>query len=628
MSEFTIVMHKSNHPSARLHLRNTYASHEQFAKNSHSVSVIKEGFSLAADLTDRHNGDIYLEENNYPHNNRSFVISFGWCYRLGTEANQFRVKDMIKFLQSHRSKAMPDVDMLSGVYSLLSYDHLSETLWICTDMWAQHGFYYGSNDEKVVVSSKASIVADTLNACIDGISYLSLLRDTGIPPGRTLYCDVWRATCGRGLHFDIKSRTARLVQVQPLYRTPENINFDEAVEQSIDVLARVCPSAASRPSTVVDLTGGNDSRLMAATLLSSQGGRIGKHVTFRVVGDEKHPDVIVARQIASNFGWNLKRNSRTIEEEYSARSLSHACLLSDGNYLPMKVHGRLTQELSLWDSVDGLVGSLGGELFRDFFWRHELLNLGRTNRVNFDALLKHRLYVSNDVDVTHVSQGQLNLNDHNLCLLKPYEMIDSAAPDVENVYKLDIIYLHKLMNRSYCWILSDLRKLILPFLSHEITSISLKTPWRFRLHRKLVTAAVEKMNPVLSAIPTDTGAPMRPLRFFTLGAYAKHTVNDFRMAYKLHFSNKKPTRKQTALSLPSEWLDIIKQSGSHQNGLAIQSTINGTNANDYSTLSAIQHREIQALLMVRSLTRHYKGISTSLSFGGRDASFLQSTCNL
>lgn len=627
MSDFTVVMHKTNRANAHSRERDTYASQRVFTKSSHALNIITDNFSLSADLTDRRNGDLYIEENSDPQN-KSFVMSFGWCYRCGNNANQFEKRAMFEFLQSHRSKTIPDIDELSGIYTLLSYDHLGETLWICTDMWAQHGFYYGSNDSKVVVSSKASIVAEALNASIDGVSYLSLLRDTGIPPGRTLYSDVWRVTCGRGLYVDLKNRTARMVQMQPLYQTPQNITFNEAVDQLIDVLARVCPSAASGPPTVVDLTGGNDSRLMAAALSSSQGGRIGKQVTFKVVGEEDLPDVMIARQIANKFGWTLQRISRWTEEAYSAKSLLEASILSDGNYLPKNIHSRRTQESEHSGSLIGLVGSLGGELFRDFFWRHEFLKMGRTNRVNFDALLKHRLYASNDVDVVHISDGQLTLHDHNLSLLSPYQTIASAAPDVQNVYKLDIIYLHKLMSRSYCWVLSDLRKLILPFLSHEVTSFSLRTPWEFRAHRKLITAAVEKISPALSAIPTDTGAPMRPLRLSSLGSYTKYTVNDLWSAYKRHFSSKKPAQKQSPSSIPPEWLDVFEQSCASKGGRNIPLSMKKTRALDNGDLSATQYREIQALLLVQSLTQHYKGISQSLSFGGRDAHFAEATCLL
>lgn len=627
MSEFTVVMNKSARTNANSGERDTSASQRVFTRSSHALNIITDNFSISADLGDRHNGDFYIEESNDPQN-KSFVISFGWCYRCGDNASKFGEKAMFEFLQSHRSKTTPDVDALSGIYTLLSYDHVSETLWVCTDMWAQHGFYYGSNDSKVVVSSKASIVAMALNASIDGVSYLSLLRDTGIPPGRTLYSDVWRATCGRGLHIDLKNRTARMVQVQPLYRTPQNITFDEAVDQLIDVLVRVCPSAASGPSTVVDLTGGNDSRLMATALSLSQADGIGKQVTFKVVGEEGLPDVMIARQIANTFGWTLQRISRKTEESYSDKSLLEASILSDGNHLPKNVHSRRTHESKFSSRLIGLVGSLGGELFRDFFWRHEFLKTGRTNRVDFNALLRHRLHANNDIDVRRFSDGQLTLHDHNLALLSPYQTIASAVPDVQNVYKLDIIYLHKLMGRSFCWILSDLRKMILPFLSHEVTSFSLRTPWEFRAHRRLITAAVERACPVLSAISTDKGAPMRPLRLSSIGSYAKYTVLDFWTAYKRHFSTKAPAQKPNPLSIPSEWLDVFGESWVSKSGCNIPLSMDITRIRGDRSLSLTHYREIQALLLVQSLTQYYKGISPWLSFNGRDANFTSTTYQL
>jgi hypothetical protein len=428
---------------------------------------------LSADLTPRHNGAIYMESGHSP-TARSLVVSFGWCYRTGSRVNELTEADMSGLLHSHRSGAAPDVAALGGIFCTLSYDHLSESVWICTDMWAQHGYYYGSTSDIVVVSSKASIVADLLRAQMDGMSYLALLRGTGIPPGRTLYSNVWRVTCGRALHLDGSRRIARLVQVQPLHRAPLKVGFATALDQFIEVVTTVCPFAASRPSTVVDLTGGNDSRLMAAALASEQGSRVGKSVTFKVVGDETHPDVVIARQIAGLFGWSLRWNARPSDEGHSIDSLCKAALLGDGFQMPLAVGNRLLQETQHWGSFDAHVGSIGGELFRDFFWRHELHNVGRTNRVNFDALLRHRLYAAANVDPGRLSDGRITLADHNVALLQPYRLVVAALPEILNVYALDIIYLHKLMATSYCWILADLRKLILPFLSADVTKVSLR----------------------------------------------------------------------------------------------------------------------------------------------------------
>ncbi len=627
MSEFTVIMIRKKYRNSDFMYKYYNNPHGVFQENPHAVKIVKDGFSLSADLTTRHNGTIYIEENKNPEK-KSLVMSFGWCYRIGNRENQLEEEDMAIFLQSHRSETMQNIEVFSGVFCILSYDHFSESLWICTDMWAQHGFYYGSNPYMIVISSKASIVANYLSTNIDGISYLSLLRATDVPPGRTLYCNVWRVTCGRGLYLNTKSGVARLVQIQPLYRPIKRISFKDTVDQFIDVVTRVCPFAASRPSTTVDLTGGNDSRITCAALASAQRGRIGKQVTFKVVGEENHPDVIIARRIANIFDWTLRRNDEKLNQNYTIEQLHEAALLSDGQYILPDVLGRLVQEFKYWKSTDGLVNSLGGELFRDFFWRHELQRMGCTNKINFCALLKHRLHVSNDVDIRRISDGLLTIDDHNLYLLKPYMVIDSKLPDIKNVYKLDVIYLHKLMSKSFCWILSDLRKLIFPFLSSEITSFSLRIPWKFRVFRRLVTTAIEQIEPSLSLIPTDQGAPMSSLRSSTLMSYVRYMVSDIQSAYNRHYRKKRLNENRVSLSVPTHWLDIIANGIASKKSYTTEPVLIKIKKNHSQNLSKTQYREIQLLLLIELITEHYKGISQSLSFKGRDANFTDTTMSL
>lgn len=626
MSEFTVLLTRDPDKRQNLAPWGNTGPAGAFQANPHAATVVTQSLLLSADLTSRHNGATYLEDSDRP-TARSLVISFGWSYRTGSQVNELSESDMLAFLHSHRVGAVPDVAVLSGIFCIVSFDHISETLWVCTDMWAQHGYYYGSNADIIVVSSRASVVADLLKAPIDGMSYLALLRGTGIPPGRTLYSNVWRATCGRAVHLDGRRRTARLVQVQPLYQPPLAVSFAAALDEVTDVVSTVCPFAASRPSTVVDLTGGNDSRLMAAALASAGGSRVADQVTFKVVGDETHPDVVIAGQIAAMFGWSLQRNARPSDAGHSLDSLSGAAVLGDGFQPPLAVAKRLKQETQHWQSFDAHVGSIGGELFRDFFWRQELQNVGRTNRVNFDALLRHRLYAAANVDPGRLSEGRISLADHNAALLEPYRLVVGSLPEMLNVYALDIIYLHKLMATSYCWILSDLRKVILPFLSAAITRVSLRMPWKFRARRRLMTAAVRRLHPALAALPTDAGAPMTPLGLSTALAYGKYAFRDARSAYARHFKRKKP-QQQTSKSIPRDWLDFVTEDDGGGHPYDTRLFLSQVRASRDGSVSVEAYREIQALMQVRMLTRHYKGISRVLAFDGKDANFGESIWSL
>ena len=625
MAEFIAILCK---PGGEESFRQI-APHEDglgfYRLSPHAFKVVKPGFYLKADLTPRHNGTIWVEEHDDPAK-RSAVMTFGWCYKMGSGNNELTESEMAELVHLQRKNGTPNVDVLSGTYCLLSYDHVSESLWVCTDMWAQMGFYFGSNEDIAVAGSSAAEIADILNEKLDGISYLSHLRGTDFPPGRTLFANVWRATCGRALHLNLKNKIARVVQIQPLYHPPLRIGFKEAVERFIDVTSRVIPQAASDPSTCVDLTGGNDTRMSAAALAYAQGGKIGQQVLFRVTGSANHPDAVTAQRIADTFGWTLIRNDRDFPLDYSIESLQKAAILSDGKFNLSLILNRLIRETKFWETTGGLVGSLGGELFRDFNWRHELLNIGRTNRINYRAWLRHRLWASNDVDIKRVSAGRLNLEDHNEALIQPYRTVDQTLPDMKNVYKLDRFYHYKKMHSTWCWPISDLRKIILPFHCQEIARVSMAIPWHLRLGRRLITTGIQRMAPRLASIPTDKGAPMEPLRPGNFSNYINWLIADVRSNYARHFGKTKFTPiQQYQFTIAPFCLNIILN-GSHARQLyETDSILNQAKHDGIVGLTKSQNDEIQALLLAEMILRNYPKINPELSFDGEDAKISQTS---
>lgn len=612
MTEFTIKMALTNEVDDTLGSNIPCVSS---GENSCSLKIIDKGLQINAKFARHPFGKIWLSKTKKL-NERSAVVCFGWCYKIGSDENQVTDSDLSEFFDEHRKIEIPDFQKYSGNYSILSYDNINKTIWIVSDKWAQMGFFYGYNSKMIVVSSKASIVANNLHANIDGYSYISLLRCSTIQPGRSLYNNVWRITCGRGIYLDVKSKKAKLVQIHPLFQVPKYSSFKEALNDFVDIVPKVCQKASSLPGTVVDLTAGNDSRLTVASLISYYGKDIENKITFKVIGSEDDIDVIIARKIAKIYNLNLIWQERDLSEtDYSIDFLDEGILLSDGLFLPDPtfVCG-IFREKAYWKSYDNLVGSLGGELCRDFFWRHEMLNMGRSKRVNFDALLRHRLYASNDIDVKRISNSHLSIEEHNCSLLQPYKEIEKKYPDIKNVYKLDIIYLYKLMTKSMSWVYSDYRRNLLPFLTSEVTSITLRTPWLFRKNRKLVTAAVEKILPYLALIPANGTQPMMPMRITTLPQYLNYNIMDYYSAWTRHFcpSSKRIPKRY---SIPLGWLEVLPgQNLFYDTDRLIGKTKNNKGTN----LSMSEYRELAGLLLLDSLTSHFKNIKSEIYYAGSD----------
>ncbi|RJP82806.1 MAG: hypothetical protein C4524_00080 [Candidatus Zixiibacteriota bacterium] len=585
------------------------------------------GFLLEADLGPGRHGAVWLEPPRSPEG-RSAVVVFGWCYRIGSGRGDMNAEDLAWLLETHRQAGQPDLENLSGTFCLVSWDHRSGTMWISADLWGQQGFYYGSNRDEMVAGGRAEEVAQRLGASLDGFSYLSLLRGCEISPGRTLFAGVHRATPGRSLRLDLRARTARLVQTQPLFRPIQKIGFAEAVDQFVEVIQRVIPAAAEPPGTCVDLSGGNDTRMAAAVLAQARGGEIGRRATFRVAGPEGHKDVVTARRIAQTMGWNLVRDDRDSPLGYTEEALLQAARLSDGKFLLPAVMNRLAQERS-HPQATGLVGCLAGELFRDYFWRQEMLNLGRTNQLNYPAFLKHKFYASPEVEAARISRGRMRLEDHDEALLNPYRQLDQGLPPVRNVYKLDRFYHFKMMHSNWSWIVADSRKVIMPFHSHEISRVSMTIPWRLRLGRRIITTGIQRLEPRLAAIPTDDGAPMEPLGWRTWPRYLAWLAWDVHSAYMRHFGRRRPSPFPPAgFSVPQAGLEMIFAGRLLPHLYDVQPALQAAKATSGRDLKRPQYLELQALLLVEALSRVYPGLEPALDFETPGADILHPEVDL
>ena len=586
-----------------------------------------EGFELVARTEQRETDRIWLEPCNQPGQDRSFVVVFGWCYRISSDAPVLSDNDCGAILEAHRRHETINLDAFSGNYCILSYDHLADTLWCCSDLWALQGYYFGSDANTVTVGSRAALVANRLGARLDGYSYIAMLRGTYVVPGRTLFSGVHRSTCGVGLKLDFSKRSASLQRVGDIWQPVLDVSFAQALERSVAVVTSVCLRATSLPDTSVDLTGGNDTRLTAAVLSMPRGAEIGRRTTFKVHATEDHPDAVVARRVANEFNWTLRRFDppRGLSDD-AVDSLREAAVLSDGHRLPYDIAKGLSNERAHWAGYPHLVGSLGGEFFRDYYWRHELLNMARSPKVDYDALLAHKLYASPDVDFERVSRGRVSREDHDDYLKSAHRWIEADAPDLLNVYKLDRIFLQRYPFYYDHWRFSSLRTLKFPYLTAEALDVSLRIPWRFRRARRLQTRVLEKLQPRLTRIPSDAGAPMYPLRVNSIGAHAKFFVTDTYKAFSRHFLTRtRPGASNTERRLPESWLEHLRKSTKVVSDLGAELVV-ARALDAHSEMRGGEFRELQMILLVSLLKEIYPNLQIGLDFDQPEPLVLRTAC--
>ncbi len=192
-----------------------------------------------------------------------------------------------------------------------------------------------------------------------------------------------------------------------------------------------------------------------------------------------------------------------------------------------------------------------------------MLSLGRTNKVDYAALLAYRLYASRQVNSGLFGNNAPSLDEHDEVLLKPYRQIGQASDDLLNTYKLDAMYLHKLCyaaGNTQSWLMG-LRNIRLPLLSWEVTRLVLSIPWRLRANRRLILHIIERMNPKLSSIPNDKGEPMRSLMLTTMPSYIEAWLSTgARTVPRIiqRCTNRFEGRKGVATKPPpASWLSIV-----------------------------------------------------------------------
>lgn len=495
----------------------------------------------------------------------SFVYLLGWCYRIGSTHRSLSAEDFRDMLRRHRGGLPPCDEGLSGTYVAVVYDSETGRIAVQPDRWAMRSIYYAVSGARLVVSSRSVAVASVIGAEIDGHSALSLMRNAlHMPLGRSLFAGVHRVLCGCYLAIDTRNRRLALRRAASNFVPVRPGSFSHWAAELQEGLRPLARRLTDCESAVFDLTGGNDTRLLAAMISSENPGSPPNHLAWNVFGPEGDPDVAAARRVAQACHWNLRRLEPVPVADVEAEELIAAAVTSDGTCLVDEAFSRIRLERTQRGDFEWLVGGFAAEHLRGYWWKQEFLRLGRS-RVNYQALLDYRIRPSTTIEPKQLGANWPSRREHDQILLDAYERIGSTGKGIVNARMIDVLYMHRLCysgGNSHSWV-TGLREVRLPFMSWEFMSQVLSIPWKLRVGRRMMLRVIEKFNPNLGGIPTEWGGPMRPLGFRTLPLYLKTALKTGALAARVIVRRRVGLlggrQVVTKIAPPRSWLELVRQ---------------------------------------------------------------------
>jgi hypothetical protein len=473
-------------------------------------------------------GSTLWREKERPEFEGSFVKIMGWCYRISTCQASLSVEDYRQMLETVRAGKPPLDDDFGGNFVVLAYDAQRQRLAIQPDRLAMGSIFFANENGEFASSNRALRVASYFQTALDGHSVLAQMRGTHLPFGRSMFAGVHRVMGSGYLEFELALGTAQAKKPSSLFIPTREISYADSVDLVADSVRTIVRRLLATGLVQFDLTGGNDTRVLASAVENLTRNNGHAKFGFRIADPEGTPDVRVARRLAESCGWPLTRVDRYPLPEASSNDLARAATCSDGNFPVHYIWERVASDRVYAGRAPWKVhvGAASGELFRGFFYTHEMLSLGRSSKVNYDALLAYRTYASRGVDLSVFGAQAPTFDAHDQVLLAPYRDIGDEGGSRPNVNKLDVMYLQRHCYRSgntlsYLFGFSDVR---VPFLSWELAGLGLSLPWRYRANRGLVQRVIGKLSPKLAEIPNEDGLPMKPLSLATLPTYLRAEI--------------------------------------------------------------------------------------------------------
>lgn len=476
------------------------------------------------------------------HASGSWLAVLGtWFHESGDGRNDYLLERYLAY------GAERLVRELHGFFVVVIGDATTREVTVITDIAGSLHFYYRSLSVGAVLSTSSLVLSRLGTTTLDPVGCQEFLATGVMYEDRTFYNEVRKLPPASIITFRDGKQIRQQRYWNPADLRPESLSAEQASEMLWDGLSAAARSIYGQYRAVAcDLTGGYDSRAVAAALL---GG--GTKFTAVVSGPAESRDVIVSAGLAAQFGlehihYPPSAASILPEEMNWIGSLTDGeCDLTE--YVNVaRIHHDLSHRFAI--SINGSFG----EVARGYWWELLIPHLGAKMKLDSYKLARLRYAVGSHHSLLQ-ARCEFDLVEHFK------RIVDRAIEGLEgypNTFQMDLTYLRMRMQRWQGRLASSTDRIwpcLSPFMFRPVLETMLQTRFAVRQRSFLIRRMLARHQPALAAYPLEHGYPALPATWRTfprfwplLPHYSGKIIRKLRNQRVLH---ERSASQQTRLEL-------------------------------------------------------------------------------
>ena len=498
----------------------------------------------------------FRRENGFGSGIATDVASGNWIAVAGTcfhSSGATAAEGLLK----HAFSASLDqfAQSIHGFFAIVLGNSKTQELTVITDIIGSCHLYLRQISGHAILSTSSLLLASLAEVSLDPLSSQEFLGMGVIYEDRSLYREIQKLPAASVITFKDGVEVGRRSYWEPSRLSPESLTSAQATELLWNHLVSAATQIDNRFEGIVcDLTGGYDSRAMAAAFLGAE-----RLFTTAVSGPSDTADVTISRGLAAKLG--LQNLHSPPGEAPAFDDLRAAVQLTDGEYDVVeysaitRIHRALSRNFQI--SINGSFG----EVARGYWWELLFPHTGARQALDSHKLSAGR-YAWNSANDLFQKQFQVNLVDHMAAVVTRNTADLAGSP---NTFQMDVAYLRMRMQHWQGRIASSTDRIwpcLSPFMFRPVLETMLQSPHAARQRSLLIRQMLAKYQPVLAEYPLEHGYPAAPMsvgnfwRFWPLVPYYGQRVS---LKLASRFATGKSAAKQESLSSRLWKMDEVRE---------------------------------------------------------------------